>query len=125
MSGAPSEAQHAIISSSPIRSRNSKRSLTWQLDEWVQCRGEKKMTVAGTLAYSQDDEELSDSLSGLQAPQGEDAADSAGMRVLLVEDDFADTQLLQRALCRHPQVSDVVARNSPTLALVELSSGKI
>jgi DNA-binding response OmpR family regulator len=83
------------------------------------------MTVAGTLAYSEDDEELPGSLSGLQAPLGEDDAATPGMRVLLVEDDFADTQLIQRALFRNPQVSDVVARNSPTLALVELSSGKI
>jgi DNA-binding response OmpR family regulator len=50
---------------------------------------------------------------------------SPGMRVLLVEDDFADTQLIQRALHRHPHVSEVVARNSPARALMELSSGRI
>jgi DNA-binding response OmpR family regulator len=48
-----------------------------------------------------------------------------GLRVLLVEDDFADTQLIQRALHRHPHVSDVVARNSPARTLMELSSGRI
>jgi DNA-binding response OmpR family regulator len=48
-----------------------------------------------------------------------------GMKVLLVEDDFADTQLIQRALQRHPHVSEVVARNSPARTLMELSSGRI
>jgi DNA-binding response OmpR family regulator len=48
-----------------------------------------------------------------------------GLRILLVEDDFADTQLIQRALHRHPHVSDVVARNSPARALMELASGRI
>ena len=48
-----------------------------------------------------------------------------GMKVLLVEDDFADTQLIQRALHRHPHVGDVVARNSPVRTLMELSSGRI
>jgi len=83
------------------------------------------MAVAGALAYTEDDEELSSSLGGLQAPLGENNAASTGVRILLVEDDFADTQLIQRALYRHPQVSDVVARNSPSQTLVELSSGKI
>jgi DNA-binding response OmpR family regulator len=53
------------------------------------------------------------------------AQNSPGMRVLLVEDDFADTQLIQRALHRHPHVSEVVARNSPARTLMELSSGRI
>jgi DNA-binding response OmpR family regulator len=53
------------------------------------------------------------------------SSNSPGMRILLVEDDFADTQLIQRALHRHPHVSEVVARNSPARTLMELSSGRI
>jgi DNA-binding response OmpR family regulator len=53
------------------------------------------------------------------------APNGPGLRILLVEDDAADTQLIQRALQRHPHVSDIVARNSPVRALMELSSGKI
>jgi CheY-like chemotaxis protein len=83
------------------------------------------MIVAGTLTSTEDGDGLSSSLDGLQALLVEDVAASSGIRVLLVEDDFADTQLIQRALHRHPQVSEVVARNSPARTLMELSSGKI
>ncbi len=48
-----------------------------------------------------------------------------GMKVLLVEDDVADTQLIQRALQRHPDVSDVATRNAPARALMELSAGRL
>jgi CheY-like chemotaxis protein len=48
-----------------------------------------------------------------------------GMKVLLVEDDAADTQLIQRALQRHPDVSDVDTRNAPVRALMELSAGRL
>ena len=48
-----------------------------------------------------------------------------GMKVLLVEDDPADTQLIQRALQRHPDVSDVATRNAPARALMEISAGKL
>jgi len=53
------------------------------------------------------------------------APTSPGLKVLLVEDDFADTKLIQRALQRHPHVSEVVVRNSPVRTLMELSSGRI
>ena len=46
-----------------------------------------------------------------------------GIKVLLVEDDPADTQLIQRALLRHPDVCDVATRNSPTRTLMEMSAG--
>jgi DNA-binding response OmpR family regulator len=55
----------------------------------------------------------------------ESALNSSGMKVLLVDDDVADTLLIQRALQRHPHVSDVVARNSPTRTLMEISAGRL
>jgi len=62
----------------------------------------------------------------LNAMLGTNAApNSPGLKILLVEDDFADTKLIQRALQRHPRVSEVVARNSPVRTLMELSSGRI
>ena len=62
----------------------------------------------------------------LNAMLGTNASpNSPGIKVLLVEDDFADTQLIQRALQRHPHVSEVVARNSPARTLMELASGRI
>ena len=54
----------------------------------------------------------------------ESALNPSGMKVLLV-DDVADTLLIQRALQRHPHVSDVVARNSPTRTLMEISAGRL
>ena len=48
-----------------------------------------------------------------------------GMKVLLVDDDVADTLLIQRALQRHPHVSNVVTRNSPTRTLMEISAGRL
>jgi DNA-binding response OmpR family regulator len=76
-----------------------------------------------------DDDLESDSMRArraLNAILGTNAApNSPGMKVLLVEDDFADTQLIQRALQRHPHVSEVVTRNSPVRTLMELSSGRI
>jgi len=49
----------------------------------------------------------------------------SGTKVLLIDDDVADTLLIQRALQRHPHVSDVVSRNSPTRTLVEISAGRL
>jgi DNA-binding response OmpR family regulator len=55
----------------------------------------------------------------------ESVLNPSGMKVLLVEDDVADTLLIQRALQRHPDVSDVVSRNSPARTLMEISAGRL
>jgi DNA-binding response OmpR family regulator len=60
-----------------------------------------------------------------QLLQPDSALNSRGMKVLLVDDDVADTLLIQRALQRHPHVSDVVSRNSPTRTLMEISAGRL
>lgn len=47
------------------------------------------------------------------------------INVLLVEDDAADTRLIQTALKRHRDVGEVVARNLPGRALLELAAGRL
>jgi DNA-binding response OmpR family regulator len=45
--------------------------------------------------------------------------------VLVVEDDAADTRLIQTALRRHPDVGNIATRNLPGRALLELSAGRL
>jgi CheY-like chemotaxis protein len=45
--------------------------------------------------------------------------------VLVVEDDAADTRLIQTALRRMPDIGSVTARNLPGRALLELSAGRL
>lgn len=44
--------------------------------------------------------------------------------VLVVEDDAADTRLITQALKRNPDVGEVVSRNLPGRALLELAAGR-
>lgn len=48
-----------------------------------------------------------------------------GIKVLLVEDDIADANLILSVLKRHPEVWIVRAENTPDSALSVLSSGKL
>lgn len=45
--------------------------------------------------------------------------------VLVVEDDAADTRLIQTALRRHPDIGDIATRSLPGRALLELSAGRL
>jgi len=45
--------------------------------------------------------------------------------VLVVEDDAADTRLIQTALRRQPEIGNVATRNLPGRALLELSAGRL
>lgn len=47
------------------------------------------------------------------------------VNVLLVEDDAADTRLITKALKAHKDVGDVIPRNLPGRALLELAAGRI
>jgi DNA-binding response OmpR family regulator len=54
-----------------------------------------------------------------------DATNASQINVLLVEDDAADTRLIQTALKRNADVGEVVARNLPGRALLELAAGRL
>ena len=45
--------------------------------------------------------------------------------VLVVEDDAADTRLIQTALRRHRDIGHITTRNLPGRALLELSAGRL
>jgi len=66
------------------------------------------MAVAGTLAYSEDDE-LSGNLDGLQ--------------ILLVEDDAADAYLIKCALSKNPRVGSIVSASDGVSALRAIEHG--
>lgn len=50
---------------------------------------------------------------------------AALVNVLLVEDDIADARLIQTALRRNVDVGEVVTRNLPGRALLELAAGRL
>lgn len=51
--------------------------------------------------------------------------DAPRLDVLVVEDDAADTRLIQTALRRTPDIGSVTTRNLPGRALLELSAGRL
>ncbi|MBV9993897.1 MAG: response regulator [Caulobacteraceae bacterium] len=53
------------------------------------------------------------------------ARSMVGVRVLLVDDDPADSSLVMDILKRHPRVSMARATDSPTFALREIESGRL
>jgi len=51
--------------------------------------------------------------------------DAPRLDVLVVEDDAADTRLIQTALRRMPNIGNIATRNLPGRALLELSAGRL